>query len=193
MTTKLFDTAKTALVVIDLQKGIVGYAAAPYPAADVVKNAAALAAAFRKQGLPVFLVRVAPSPDGKDALRPAADLPMPARARQPGWADIAPELGPEEGDFVITKRQWGAFYGTELDLELRRRGITTVVLCGISTNIGVESTARFAYEYGYNQVFAEDAMSALSAEEHAATVTKIFPRIGLVRKTGEILGGLRRG
>jgi nicotinamidase-related amidase len=75
-------------------------------------------------------------------------------------------------------------------LELRRRGLATIVLCGISTNIGVESTARFAYEYGYNQVFAEDAMAALSAEEHAHTVTKTFPRIGLVRKTGEILDGL---
>jgi len=87
----------------------------------------------------------------------------------------------------LSTRQWGAFYGTELDLELRRRGMTAIILCGISTNIGVESTARFAYEYGYNQVFAEDAMAALSAEEHALTVTKIFPRIGLVRKTEEIL------
>jgi nicotinamidase-related amidase len=99
-------------------------------------------------------------------------------------------MGPKPGDLVITKHQWGAFYGTELDLELRRRGLTAMVLCGISTNIGVESTARFAYEYGYHQVFAEDAMSALSAEEHSLTVTKIFPRIGLVRKTGEILADL---
>jgi nicotinamidase-related amidase len=83
---------------------------------------------------------------------------------------------------VITKHQWGAFYGTELDLEFRRRGI--------ATNIGIESTARFAYEYGYNQIFAEDAMSAMSVEEHRFTVTKIFPRIGLVRKTKEILADL---
>jgi nicotinamidase-related amidase len=91
---------------------------------------------------------------------------------------------------LITKHQWGAFYGTELDLEFRRRGIATMVLCGIATNIGVESTARFAYEYGYNQIFAEDAMTALSAEEHVGTVTKIFPRIGLVRKTADILADL---
>ena len=106
------------------------------------------------------------------------------------WTEIVAEIGPKPGDLVITKRQWGAFYGTELDLEFRRRGITTIVLCGISTNIGVESTARFAYELGYNQIFAEDAMSALSAEEHMLTVTKIFPRIGLVRKTGDILADL---
>jgi nicotinamidase-related amidase len=110
----------------------------------------------------------------------------------PDWAEIVPEMGPRESDFVITKRQWGAFYGTELDLELRRRGITTMVLCGIATNFGVESTARFAFEYGYHQVFAEDAMSAFSAEEHAATITKIFPRIGLVKKTEEILKALQR-
>jgi nicotinamidase-related amidase len=91
---------------------------------------------------------------------------------------------------VITKHQWGAFHGTELDLQLRRRDMATIVLCGIATNIGVESTARFAYEYGYNQIFAEDAMSALSLEEHTFTVAKIFPRIGLVRKTKEILADL---
>ena len=112
------------------------------------------------------------------------------RTDSPDWADIVPEVGPKPGDFIITKRQWGAFYGTELDLELRRRGITTIVLCGISTNIGVESTARFAYEYGYNQIFAEDASAAASEEEHKHTITKIFPRLGLVRKTEEIISAL---
>jgi nicotinamidase-related amidase len=186
----LIDKLKTALVVIDLQKGIAGRQTAPYPSYIVIKNAAALAKAFRKNGMPVFLVRVAPSPDRKDVLRPVADAAMPVQTPPPDWADIVPELGPKQGDFVITKHQWGAFYGTELDLEFRRRGITTMVLCGISTSIGVESTARFAYEYGYNQIFAEDAMSALSAEEHLFTVTKIFPRIGLVRKTRELVDDL---
>jgi nicotinamidase-related amidase len=184
------DRSRTALVVIDLQKGIVGRQTAPYASDIVVKNAAALAEAFRKNGMPVFLVRVTPSPDGKDALRPIADAAMPVQTPPPDWADIVPEMGPKQGDFVITKHQWGAFHGTELDLQFRRRQIATMVLCGISTNIGVESTARFAYEYGYNQIFAEDAMSALSMEEHVFTVTKIFPRIGLVRKTEEILADL---
>jgi nicotinamidase-related amidase len=186
----MIDKSKTALVVIDLQKGIVGRKTAPHSSEIVVRNAGAIAAAFRKNGMPVFLVRVCPSPDGKDALHPVADAAMPSQIPPPDWAEIVPELGPMAGDFVITKHQWGAFYGTELDLEFRRRGIGTMVLCGISTNIGVESTARFAYEYGYNQVFAEDAMAALSMEEHVSTVTKIFPRIGLVRKTGEILAEL---
>jgi len=178
------------LVVIDLQKGIVRRQMAPYTPEMVVKNAAAIAEAFRKNGMPVFLVRVAFAADGKDALSPICDAPRPAQTPPPDWAEIVPEMGPKPGDFVITKHQWGAFHGTELDLELRRRGMATIVLCGISTNIGVESTARFAFEYGYNQIFVEDAMSALSLEEHAFTVTKIFPRIGLVRKSGEILTDL---
>jgi len=181
------DKSKTALVVIDLQKGIVNRQTVPYASDLVVKNAIALAEAFRKNKMPVFLVRVTPSPDGGDALYPISDTARPTQTPPSDWADIVPELGPKKGDFVIIKHQWGAFFGTELELQLRRRGITTIVLCGISTNIGVESTARFAYEYGYNQIFAEDAMSAMSAEEHLSTITKIFPRIGLVRKTEDIL------
>ena len=190
MKNTFIDRSKTALVVIDLQKGIVGRQTAPHASTLVVKNAAALAEASRENGMPVFLVRVALSPDGKNALHPIADAPMQFQNQPSDWTDIVPEMGLKPGDFVITKHQWGAFYGTELDLEFRRRGITTMVLCGIATNFGVESTARFAYEYGYNQIFAEDAMSALSAEEHTITVTKIFPRIGLVRKTKEILADL---
>ncbi len=188
----LIDKSKTALVVIDLQKGIAGRQTAPYPAEVVIKNASLIADAFRKNSMPVFLVRVTPSPDGKDSLRPIADVAIPFPTPQPGWAEIVPAMGPKPGDFIITKHQWGAFYGTELDLEFRRRGITTMVLCGISTNIGVESTARFAYEYGYQQIFAEDAMTSMSAEEHQHTVTKIFPRMGRVRKTKDILDGLSR-
>lgn len=184
----IVDKRKTALVVIDLQKGIAGRpGAAPHDAATVVANAAKLADAFRENGMPVFLVRVTPSPDMKDGLHPEVDEPMTHGARAADWAEIVPEMGPKSGDFVITKRQWGAFYGTELDLQLRRRGITTVVLCGISTNVGVESTARDAYERGYSQIFAEDAMTAHSAEGHAATVRFVFPRIGRVRKTEEVV------
>ncbi len=119
-----------------------------------------------------------------------------SRARSPGpvppdWTEIVPELGPEPGDVVIAKRQWGAFYGTELDLQLRRRGVDTIVLAGISTNVGVESTARDAYERGYEQVFVEDAMSARDAGEHAHTVRAMFPRMGRVRSTADVLAALK--
>jgi len=190
MNTISIDRTKTALVVIDLQKGIAARQTVPHAAGEVIKNAAALADAFRKNNMPVFLVRVAFSADARDRLHPVADTPMPAQTYPPGWSDIVPELGPKETDIVITKHQWGAFHGTGLDLQLRRRGITTIVLCGIATNAGVESTARFAFEYGYDQLFAEDAMSAMSEQEHAYPTTKIFPRLGRVRKTGEILAGL---
>ena len=183
--------AHTALVVIDLQRGIVDAPTAPYPGSDVVAHAAALAVALRAAGGTVVLVHVGPSADGKDGLRPQTDTP----AWQPGprpadWAEIVPELGPEPGDLVITKRQWGAFYGTELDLQLRRRGIDTILLAGISTNVGVETTARDAYERGYEQVFVEDAMAARNPDEHANTVRTLFSRIGRVRSTAEVLAAL---
>jgi len=183
--------AHTALVVIDLQRGIVEPPTAPRPASDVVAHAAAVARALRAAGGTVVLVHVTPSADGRDALHPQTDTP----ARQPGprssdWAEIVPELGPESGDLVITKRQWGAFYGTELDLQLRRRGIDTILLAGISTNVGVESTARDAYERGYDQVFVEDAMAARTADEHAHTIRTVFTRIGRVRSTAEVLAAL---
>jgi nicotinamidase-related amidase len=183
------DKTKTALVVIDLQKGIVARETQPYSAKTVIENTAQLLKAFHQYNMPVFLVRVMTSKDSKDRLAPITDTAWNGGGQMPAdWSDIVPELTSDEGaDMVITKKQWGAFYGTELDLQLRRRRIETIVLCGISTNIGVESTARFAYEYGYNQIFVEDAMSAMSKEEHEHTTKNIFPRIGLVRSTEEIL------
>jgi nicotinamidase-related amidase len=192
MSDLLIDKSKTALVAIDLQKGIVGRPTVPYTTGAVVANAAALAAAFRENAMPVFLVRVKPSADWKDVLRPTADAGWPAHTPPPDWAEIVPEMGPKPGDFTITKRQWGAFYGTDLDLQLRRRGIAAIVLCGIATEFGVESTARDAYEHGYQQVFASDAMAGMSAESHANAIERIFPRIGLVRSSQEIIAALAR-
>ena len=183
--------ARTALVVIDLQRGTAAMPAAPHPASDVVTRAAALADALRAAGGTVVLVRVTPSADGRDALRPRTDMPAQHPGpRPPDWAEIVPELGPEPGDLVITKRQWGAFYGTELDLQLRRRGIDTILLAGISTNVGVESTARDAFERGYEQVFVEDAMTARSPDDHAHALRTVFARIGRVRSTAEVLAAL---
>jgi nicotinamidase-related amidase len=186
------DSATTALVVIDLQKGIVARSTEPHASAVVVANAARIADAQRAWGGFVVLVRVSYSPDFRDALRPVSDDPGWARSGAPpaDFADLVPEMGPRAGDHVVTKRQWGAFYGTDLDLQLRRRGVTTIVLCGISTCFGVESTARGAFERGYQQVFVEDAMSATSTAEHVHTLTRIFPRLGRVRRTADILAAL---
>lgn len=128
------------------------------------------------------------SRDGQDMLHPITDRPLPSMSERPkNWAQLASELGPEATDHTITKHQWGAFFGTDLDLQLRRRGIDTIVLCGISTSIGVETTAREAYQYGYQQVFVEDAMAAMDAREHEYTVRHIFSRLGRIRTTVDIL------
>ena len=187
------DPKRLALVVIDLQKGIVGAATQPHAAAQVVANAARLADACRARGGYVVLVHVGPSPDGKDALHPVTDPAPPRPPPGPGWDEFVPEMSPKPGDHVVRKRQWGAFYGTDLDLQLRRRGIDTIVLCGISTNFGVESTARDAYERGYNQIFVEDACSARAPEDHAHTFRAILPRIGVVRSTEQVLKALAPG
>lgn len=177
-------------MVIDLQKGIVSFPSAPHDSKLVVANASRLAYKFRENKMPVFLVHVVTS--DLDRLTPIADEQMQMRVPPSAdWAEFMPELGPKEGDVVITKKQWGAFYGTELELQLRRRRIETIVLCGISTNYGVESTARFAYEYGYQQIFVEDATSGRSAEAHQTTINHVFKRIGRVRTTEQILQALK--
>jgi len=180
------DKRTTALVVIDLQRGIAAQPTKPYPANVVVKNASQLVHVFRKNKMPVFLVHVVTTPEtmlkvdsDQSFVRPS---PLP-----PDWSEFVPEIAPVASDTVIAKKQWGAFYGTDLDLQLRRRKMEAIVLCGIATEYGVESTARFAYEYGFRQIFAEDAMSSMNEEAHNAAVRFILPRMGRVRKTDEIL------
>lgn len=179
----------TALVLIDLQRGIVARDTKPHAATDVVARAARLAACFRSAGALVVLVHVDYASDGGDILKTPTDSRV-AMVRAADWAELVPEVGPRERDVVVTKRQWGAFYGTELDLQLRRRGITTIVLGGIATNFGVESTARDAWERSYAVVFAEDAMAGITAEAHEFAVTTIFPRLGRVRTSDEIVDAL---
>ncbi len=140
----------------------------------------------------MVLVRVSFSPDAPEALRTPVDASMSCSFREPGWDELAPELGRSERDIVVTKHQWGAFYGTALDLNLRRRGVDTIVLGGIATNFGVESTARDAWERSYALVLVEDAMSAMTAEAHAFACETIFPRLGRVRRTEDVLAALGR-
>lgn len=186
------DKTKTALVVIDLQKGIASMPTQPHEPKAVIANAAKIAEAFRKNSMPVFLVHVSTSSDGKDRLNPIVDGENPwANRKMPAdWSDIVPEMNQKDTDFIITKKQWGAFYGTDLDLQLRRRNIDTIVLCGIASGIGVESTARFAFEYGFQQIFVEDATSGISAAEHEHTFKTIFTRMGRIRSTEDVLAAL---
>ena len=188
--TLTLDPATTALVVIDLQQGILARDTTPHDKNDVVDRAAKLAAACRKGGATVVLVNVGFSEDEKDKLTPPVDSPNPPGRTPPGFSDLVPALNAAPSDLRITKRQWGAFYGTMLDQQLRRRGIRTIILCGVATNVGVESTARDAWEHGYHLVFAEDAMASLAPGTHEHTMKYTFPRIGRVRSTAEILGAL---
>ena len=186
----VLDPTTTALVVIDLQHGIVGLDTVPHKAPAIVANAAKIAKAQRQKGGLCVFVRVTNATNGADALKPTTDVvPPPVAPRPSYWAELVPELGVKEQDVVVTKRQWGAFYGTDLELHLRRRGIRTIILLGIATNIGVESTARDAYERGFDQVFVEDGCAALQLEAHKASI-QLFGRIGRVRSTEQVLDAL---
>lgn len=187
--TNLLDPKKTALVVIDLQKWL-GSKYEPYTAKQVISNAAALADAFREQGSLVVLVRVS-SKDMKDIPKPILDAPGPQLNLPEGWDQIVPEMNVADTDHIITKKQWGAFYGTDLDLQLRRRGIDTIVLCGIATGLGVDTTAREAFMHGYTQIFAIDAMTGFTQSEHEHVKNFIFPRIGRIRTTSEIISSMK--
>jgi nicotinamidase-related amidase len=182
---------KTALVVIDLQKGLASFPTV-HPFRDIVSNTVRLAEAFRRAELPVVLVTVTFSSDGGDRLRSRTQTPPRVMPTAPGFAELVHELGPEVGDILITKRQASAFYGTELDLQLRRRQVTGIVLTGVSTSNGVDSTARAAYERAYNVTFASDAMTDTDPAAHEFVMKKIFPRIGEIDSTDALLALIRR-
>lgn len=162
---------KTALVVIDLQKGILALAPTQ-TIADVLKRAGTLASAFRRHGLPVVLVNVAGGPPGRaEQSRNLGQLP-------PEWLELAPELDRQPSDHVVTKRTLGAFTGAGLDTYLKSQGVTQIVLGGVATSIGVESTARQAHELGFNVTLAIDAITDMNPDAHANSVSRIFPRLG---------------
>jgi nicotinamidase-related amidase len=186
------NPARTALLLIDLQNSNVGRELAPHSAEQVVGNCVLLAQEMRGRGAMVVYVHVLVG----ELLAPLADMPLRppgAPAAPPDASRLAPQAGVEAQDIVITKRQWGAFHATELDQLLRRRGIDTLLLGGIVTNFGVESTARAAFDIGYSLVFAEDAMSGIEAEAHHFACRSIFPRMGRVRSTRSLIDMLQAG
>ncbi len=181
---------KSALLVIDLQKGIAAMAAAlgAAPAvARVVAQARLLAQAFRRRGLPVVLVNVAGQPPGRTE-QGARLTGLP-----PDWTELLPELDRQPGDHVVTKRTWGAFAGTGLAQHLAGQGVSQIVIAGVATSVGVESTAREAYALGFNVTLALDAVADMNAEAHANSVERIFPRLGETGATNEIVALLEGG
>lgn len=170
---------KTALIVIDLQKGIVSHQTV-HPVADILKHASELAGVFRKLELPVVLVNVASGAPGRVE-----------QTRQRGtaadWAELVPELDQQPSDLTVTKHSWGAFTNTGLEKTLKVLGVTQVVIVGISTSMGVESTARSAYELGFNVTIAIDAVTDMNPDTHTNSVTRIFPRLGETGTTADII------
>jgi nicotinamidase-related amidase len=162
---------QTALIIIDLQKGIVSLPLV-HPVAEVVKNARALADAFRTHSLPVVLDNVAGIAPGRtEQARHMGEFSA-------GWTDLIPELSRQPTDHCITKHAVGAFAKTGLEEHLRGQGVTQVVLAGISTSSGAESSARHAYELGFHVTLAIDAMTDSSMDPPIHSLTKIFPRLG---------------
>ena len=179
------DVAHTALVVIDMQHGIVAGDHAPYSSQQVLGNTVLLAQAMRNHGGTVIFVHV----QLDELLQMGGDAPISGKgAPPPPHASLlVPELGIEATDIVVRKRSWGAFYGTDLELHLRRNNIKNIILCGIATNYGVESTAREAFDRGFRLYFAEDAMTSGAAEFHHFSNRNIFPAMGKVRSTLQLI------
>lgn len=172
--------AKTALIVVDLQKGLAGAMPALFEA--VVERSHALAAAFRAHGLPVVLITVDGGAPGRTEQPARAMGELPA-----GFTDIVDGMDRQPGDIVVTKRTWGAFASTDLERRLRALGVTQVVITGVSTGSGVESTARQAYEAGFNVTLAIDAMADPRAVNHDHCLANVFPRLGETGTTAEII------
>jgi nicotinamidase-related amidase len=170
------DPRSTALVLIDLQNGVLGRKLEPLSADELLERSKALAGRFRAEGAPVVLVNAAPATDETRAVDEPSGLPKTLPA---GFVDLAPGLA-EPGDLKITKATWGAFSVPELDRELRKRGMRTIVLGGVATQFGVESTARQAWELGYALVIVRDATTSIAIEGHDNSMRRIFPRIARV-------------
>ena len=182
----------TALVLIDMQKGILAAKTAPHSTGQIIGNAVSLAQSLHAAGGLLVRVHVGVASNFADAPAQPVDKPaeMPSEGLPPDFSEFAPEIAALPADVTILKRQWGAFYGTELDLQLRRRGVTTVILAGLTTSFGVETTVREGWQHNYAVVVAEDACTDTDASLHRSSVQNILPHIARVRQTREIIAAL---
>ena len=187
-----FNPSKTALVLIDVQNGTLAMNLAPHGAPEIVARASQLARHCAAAGVTVVLVRVHFSEGYADRPHSLTDTAMmlPQGGLPADWSSFPAEIAAIKADIVITKRQWSAFYGTELDLQLRRRGITTIILGGLMTNFGVESTARDAWQHNYSVVLAEDVASSIGPGLHEFAIANTLPRVAMVRSAAEIMAAL---
>ncbi len=183
----------TALVMIDLQNWIVGRPLAPHSGDDVVDRSLRIGKALRKAGGTVILVRVAYSDGYGDVVKVPVDSPLilPEDRMPPEAVAFDARINPSKADLVITKRQWSAFHGTELDLQLRRRGVDTVIFSGIATNFGVEASVRDAFAFNYAAIVAEDATSSMTREMHRFSIDHVMPRVARIRSSAVIIDAVK--
>lgn len=181
--TRLEPTA--ALIIIDLQQAI---AALPLttPLVAILKNTNRLAHAFRQSALPVVSVVAGSVFVGRN------DHGRTVRSMDLADTELLAGLHTSDGDHRIRKSNWGAFTGTDLEMFLRKRGVSQLVVVGVATSIGVESTVRHAVELGFNIAVATDGVADISADCHDYSLRKILPKISETGTTIEILKALER-
>jgi nicotinamidase-related amidase len=166
----------------------------------VLANLVRLLQGARAIGMMVFYPSGAHAPHGADSVALLTDTDMdltpfdakgktikPRFHRGSAEAEIAAELAPAEGDVRIPKQRWSAFFQTNLDLQLRVRGIGTIILAGGSTDVGIASTAYAARDMDYGLVIVRDACFSMRGENHDFFMDRVFPRMGRVRSVDETL------
>jgi nicotinamidase-related amidase len=171
---------KTALIVVDLQKGLI-HSPFLHPVAGIIERTCALLDAFRQRDLPVVLVNVAGGAPGR------TEQPRRFSTLPEGFSDLIPELDRQDSDMVVTKRTWGAFASTDLEAQLKANRVTQVVVTGVATGTAVEATARQAYDQGFNVTHALDAMTDVRPGAHEYCLRSVFPRLGETGSTLDIL------
>ena len=207
---RLYPT-RTAIVLIDLQNDIIRSQEGPFYSSifeqvrekKVVENVVRLTDGARAAGAPVFFVTVVRRKDYADVVNQLTELiatgkGMPAKKQVSliegtHGAQLVDELKPQPRDYVLVKKRRNAFHQTELDFHLRALGITTIVIGGVATDLGVENTVRDAWDRDYNIVVVEDISVAVPPAAHDNAIKSIFPRMARIMSTDQVLEELRNG
>jgi nicotinamidase-related amidase len=191
------DRTNTALVLFDALNGYLH----PRDPAKVaflkernsLANLQRLLAGARRAGLTTFYPSGAHAPDGSDTvdrltdtdmdLNPGGDAERPIRPRfhAGSWeGEIAKEIAPARGDVLVPKQRWNAYFQTHLDLQLKVRGIDTIVIAGGSTDVGIASTVFAARDLDYGIVVVRDACYSSRGNNHDFFMDRVFPRMARV-------------
>lgn len=193
---------RPALLISECQRGVLEEGMSPFPTLveqaatrGIVGRIGRLAAAFREAGLPVFHLHVAHRPDFADV--PVTNVILARSVKQgrmrSGTADVeaVPGVEVQDGD-VLHARSFSlvALHGTDLDQQLRNRGVSTLVLCGVSSNVAVSGTALCGSDLGYQVVVSEDCVAGATAESHAFMVQQSLPLYSTVTSSEVVVGAL---